>query len=582
MATVRAGNGYHADLHEIRLTPEGTAWIDAFDPIKMNLSKVHGVANGVLTDSVVQEIDVKTGLVMWEWHALGHVPIGESFNAVPRIAYPWDYIHINSVDPGSSGDVLLSARNMWTLYDVDLQSGLIRWRLGGHHSSFKLGPGVPFYWQHDAEFQPGGMISVFDNGSDPPKEKQSRGLLLSVNEAGHSVSLVKAFTNPSKTLLASSQGNTLSLPGGNWLMGYGGLPNFTEYDSAGHVLLDGTLGRNVQDFRTYLAPWSAHGEGSPAVAARPGSGGHAVGVGQLERRHQRGQLARARGRHRGLAGGGRDGAEQRLRDDDRGPRRRGPVRRRAGARLLRDADRHLGARQGLRAGQPGRCHGWAGRGSRRAGGLLAALILLAVRGRSTAALRRRCVASSAGAELGAAVGLERRRVPACPQARTSPPRSRAGASRSPRRPKAATPPRPPRSACSGRPQPRSQQLVVRGSRTGVHAGRLAPFSQGDGGSFLPSRPFAEGETVSVSARLQLGQPASPVPVSWSFTVAARDVTGHRRGQHLPRPRDADLHQSFVSRPDLRPPTVTVTRGARARPPGTCSSLPTRDRASTGR
>ena len=40
-------------------------------------------------------------------------------------------------------------------------------------------------------------------------------------------------------------------------MGYGGLPNFTEFDAAGHVLLDGTLGRNVQDFRTYLAPWSA-------------------------------------------------------------------------------------------------------------------------------------------------------------------------------------------------------------------------------------------------------------------------------------------------------------------------------------
>ena len=89
----------------------------------MNLSKLHGVADGVLLDSVIEEVDVKTGLVMWEWHALGHIPMGESFNAVPGVAYPWDYIHINSVDPGTSGDVLLSARNMWTLYDVDLQSG---------------------------------------------------------------------------------------------------------------------------------------------------------------------------------------------------------------------------------------------------------------------------------------------------------------------------------------------------------------------------------------------------------------------------------------------------------------------------
>ena len=55
-------------------------------------------------------------------------------------------------------------------------------------------------------------------------------------------------------------------------MGYGGLPNFTEYDSSGHVLLDGTLGKNVQDFRTYLSPWSGHPHSSPALAVSPGSG----------------------------------------------------------------------------------------------------------------------------------------------------------------------------------------------------------------------------------------------------------------------------------------------------------------------
>ncbi len=56
-------------------------------------------------------------------------------------------------------------------------------------------------------------------------------------------------------------------------MGYGGLPNFTEYDSSGHVLLDGTLGKNVQDFRTYLSPWSGQAPGVPSVVATPGSGG---------------------------------------------------------------------------------------------------------------------------------------------------------------------------------------------------------------------------------------------------------------------------------------------------------------------
>jgi Arylsulfotransferase (ASST) len=283
IATIHAGNGYHADLHVIRITPQGTAWIDMFDPIHMNLSSAHGEPNGVLSDSVVQEIDIKTGLVMWEWHALGHIALSESNNPAPKADYPWDYVHINSIAPGPVGEavgvgraganppseVLLSSRNTWTLYDVDLHTGAIEWRLGGSHSSFKLGPGVRFYWQHDAELQPGGLISVFDNGSDPPKEKQSRGLLLKPDLSDHTVTLVKQFVNPTKTLLASSQGDLLNLAaegtGGNWLMGYGGLPNFTEYDNSGHVLLDGTLGKNVQDFRTYLDPWSGQAPGVPSV-----------------------------------------------------------------------------------------------------------------------------------------------------------------------------------------------------------------------------------------------------------------------------------------------------------------------------
>lgn len=281
LAYVRAGNGYEADLHEIRLTPQGTAWIDAFDPIHMNLSAAHGSAEGVLTDSVIQEIDVKTGLVMWEWHALGHIPLSESLNPIPPGTYPWDYIHVNSADPGPGDDVLISARNSWTLYDVDIHSGGFRWRLGRQRSSFRLGPGVRFYWQHDAEWQPGGLISLFDNGSDPPKERQTRGLLLRPDPATRTVSLVKALTNPYRTLLAESQGNLQSLSSagetaGNWLMGYGRLPSFTEYDASGHVLLDGTLGREVQSFKSFLEPWSGHPASPPALAVQARGGGASV------------------------------------------------------------------------------------------------------------------------------------------------------------------------------------------------------------------------------------------------------------------------------------------------------------------
>jgi hypothetical protein len=125
-----------------------------------------------------------------------------------------------------------------------------------------------FRFQHDATWQPGGLVSVFDNGYSGAGDTQSRGLLLKPDLATDTVRLVKQFVNPYEKILTQSQGDLLNLHDGNWLMGYGGLPNFTEYDSAGHVLLDATLGTNVESYRTYLAPW--HGEPTtlPSVAAQ--------------------------------------------------------------------------------------------------------------------------------------------------------------------------------------------------------------------------------------------------------------------------------------------------------------------------
>jgi hypothetical protein len=273
IAHVAAGNGYHADLHEFLLTPQGTAWIDAFNPVRVNLASMGGSPHGVVSDGIIQEVDVKTGLVMWEWHALGHIPLRDSYSRMPHTStYYWDYVHLNSIDPGPSDQLLLSSRSTWTIFDVNMHTGGFIWRIGGKYSGFKHGAGTRFYWQHDAAWQPGGLVSVFDNGSSPPEEKQTRGLLLDPNPATKTVTLVKQFANPNQTLLTSSQGDLISLGDGNWLMGYGGLPNFTEYSSSGAVLYDATLGPNVQDFRTYLAPWSGQPKTVPSIAAQLAAG----------------------------------------------------------------------------------------------------------------------------------------------------------------------------------------------------------------------------------------------------------------------------------------------------------------------
>ncbi len=77
VAIVRAGNGYQPDLHEFQITPQGTALITVYDAIDCNLSAVGGPRDGAVADTLLQEIDLKTGLVMYEWHSLDHVPLAE-------------------------------------------------------------------------------------------------------------------------------------------------------------------------------------------------------------------------------------------------------------------------------------------------------------------------------------------------------------------------------------------------------------------------------------------------------------------------------------------------------------------------
>ena len=143
------------------------------------------------------------------------------------------------------------------------------WRLGGRNA-VQLGPGVHVVYQHDAEWQPNGEISMFDNGASPPMEKQSRAVAEARHDRqdGHAGQAVRRHQ---RDLLASSQGDTQSLPGGDWLMGYGGLPNFTEYDSSGHILFD--LHQASQSFRTYLQSWTGQPTTRPAVAAQPAGTG---------------------------------------------------------------------------------------------------------------------------------------------------------------------------------------------------------------------------------------------------------------------------------------------------------------------
>ena len=136
----------------------------------------------------MQEVDIPSGRVLFEWHSYPEVGLDESYAPPPKEsagakAAPWDYFHINSIDVEPNGNFLISARNTHGIYELSRRTKKIVWRLGGKKSDFKMGPGTSFAWQHDARRQRDGTITVFDNGAAPPVEKFSRILRLRVDAA---------------------------------------------------------------------------------------------------------------------------------------------------------------------------------------------------------------------------------------------------------------------------------------------------------------------------------------------------------------------------------------------------------------
>ena len=269
---VQAGNGYRADLHDFRLQPNGTALLTVFSPMHCDLASVGGPRNGDLNDSGFQEIDLRTGLVRREWMAADHIALEASYasGAKASAEWPYDYAHLNTIDPRSDGTTLLSARNTSQLYLIDDTSGQITSAIGGKHSSVSVQPGAATAYQHDASTLGDGEISVFDNGGSPFEHPQSRAMLLRL-DAGTVAKVAELDHSPA--LKTPSQGSVQQLPDGDWFVGWGQEPYFTQYEAAGHVVFDAHMPAYTNTYRAYRYEWNATPARAPALAAqRSGNG----------------------------------------------------------------------------------------------------------------------------------------------------------------------------------------------------------------------------------------------------------------------------------------------------------------------
>jgi hypothetical protein len=281
IAVVRAGNGLAADLHEFLLTRQGTAFITAYHPVYWDGTSIHGPRRMLVLDSVVQEIDIKTGLVLFQWDSLDHIPLSDSYEPRPASpGQPYDYFHINSIQQDRDGNLIISARNTWAVYKIQLSTGKTLWTLGGKHSSFRLSRGAAFAFQHDVRVRGHGLrtATLFDDGAGPPiVHGQSRGLTLRLDPSAHRASVVKVDEH-SPQLLTNFEGSVQQLPNGDQFLGWGQQPFFTEFDAGGKTVFEGRFIDANESYRAYRYKWSAKPATTPALATSSGGGETTVSV----------------------------------------------------------------------------------------------------------------------------------------------------------------------------------------------------------------------------------------------------------------------------------------------------------------
>lgn len=276
VAHIKAGNGLGADIHELYITPQGQAWIDAYEPVCRPTCDEN---TPPMIDAVAQEIDIHTGLVMWEWHALSRLDPEAETEAIP-VNGVFDPFHLNSVQPLPSGRVLLSMRDTSGVYDVDMETGNVVWQIASKKSSFALGPHAKFYFQHNAILYGRGlgMLSLFDDRAGPPLYGPSRGLILKLNYEKKKAIVSHQYERPGTLTSAQAEGGMQVMPHGKVMVSYGNTPFFSEFTLGGEpgkrgaLLFDAELPKGDGTYRVERFAWTGAPTTPPKAAAVRGAG----------------------------------------------------------------------------------------------------------------------------------------------------------------------------------------------------------------------------------------------------------------------------------------------------------------------
>lgn len=237
------------DVHDIRLLPNGNYLMGAQVHYPADTSAYNGQTKARVTGIEIQEVTPK-GKLVWSWSSRDHIGLDETpmrwwTNFVLSIP-PYDVVHWNSVDYNGGKTMLLSFRHLDAVYEINVKTGNIVWKLGGTTTPDSLKVigdprgDYPFAGQHDARYLPDGTITVHDNETQhddlPPRVVRYK-----INEKRGTAKLVSSLQDPRITGSVCC-GSSRLLPSGDWLVDWGSNRETSAYDSDGNRLYTLRLG----------------------------------------------------------------------------------------------------------------------------------------------------------------------------------------------------------------------------------------------------------------------------------------------------------------------------------------------------
>jgi hypothetical protein len=264
--------GSPTDIHDLRRLANGHYLAITYrERAHVDLTPYGGPADATVLDCQIQEL-TPAGRRVWHWNSRDHISLEETRaqGPIPLVKLAdgtelYDPVHLNSVEPHGD-EIVISMRSVAAVYGIDRKTGAVRWKLGGTERPESLafvGDDLAnFGGQHDARLQPDGSLTIYDNGTGrgrPPRAVRYR-----LDRRAGTATLLEQITDPDVPL-SRFAGSARRLPGGDWVVSWGGTPSIGEYRPSGEQVFGLEL---PPEFFSYRAVPLARGSMKTSVLRR--------------------------------------------------------------------------------------------------------------------------------------------------------------------------------------------------------------------------------------------------------------------------------------------------------------------------